>query len=278
MASRIFGVYQMEYIDDRGTTRTLRSKTAFPPDSSLANAQTIAGDLGITLVKYGDTIVNQDLANPICSDSDSIKPRRIELIRSNGNSISFAMPVRENMVADAEDLVTVVNAFTGDFDVVCVKLYGERATLLFDELGGNYQGDSVLPPRGNGSRQYTWHGTLNYRTDATFGSTRLLPFKVFSDNENAAPTWGGGVLDNCMEVGTGNACSGRDPRTSRRYIITAMGTNVGEFKSEIPVTSAVAADIRTCGATLAARPGVYCLDYRGEFNDRFHKILPSFQP
>jgi hypothetical protein len=279
MASRIFGTYQIDYVDDRGTTRTLRAKTAFPPDSTQGQAEDIVNNtIGGILVKYGQTIVRQDLANPICSDSDSIKPRRLEFIRSNGNSISFAMPVRTNLVADGDTITSIINTFGGAFDVVCVKLHGEKATQLFDELGGTFAGTAVAPPRGTGSKQHTWHGTLQYESDGVFGSVKLLPFKIFSDVDNAVPTWMQGAAGSCLTLGNAQACTGRDPRTSRRYIATVLGTGVGEFKAEVPVTGSNDAFILGCGTTLANTAGVYCLDYRGEFNDRFHKVLPSFAP
>lgn len=279
MASRIFATYQIDYVDDRGVTRVMRSKSAFPPNTTQANATAIIGDvLGGTLVKFGEVLVDQALANPICSDRDSIKPRRLEFIRSNGNSVSFAMPDRTDMVAHGNAIATAINGWTGDFPVVCVKLHGEKATQLFDELGGTFTGVAVAPPRGTGSKQHIWHGTLEYESDGVFGAIKLLPFKIFSDVENAVPTWMQGAAGDCITLGAAQACTGRDTRTSRRYIATVNGTGVGEFKAEVPAVSSTNAGILACGTALAGTTGVYCLDYRGEFNDRFHKVLPLFNP
>ena len=188
-------------------------------------------------------------------------------------------------------LLTVIRGIlnaAGD-DVVCIKLMGEYFPDLADELGLNYRNTIAVSHDALGeSKQFYNAGQIAYTSDT--GSIEFHPIKSITDNENApatqiAPVWGDCVGD----FETVLACRGKgrkNPREHRRFGLTlAIGTqSISEDGTpnfeitdtetiEVPVKSGLASEILTCGQAAASLLGVYCIEYKGESYDRFHKTL-----
>ena len=171
--------------------------------------------------------------------------------------------------------------------VVCVKLEGEEFANLNDRMGVAYANTVATTHVSTGeSRQFYYSGVAGYENDtAAAGVTVLQSIKSITDNENAPATqvataWTG-CVGNFLSV---VACVGqgrRNPRKHRRYTLTLITSadptnNTLPTESEtieVPVVSQAASDILTCGQTLAALNGVYCIGYQGESFSRFHKLL-----
>jgi hypothetical protein len=263
------------YTMDIGTAVTAAGRFILPPDVPLTEISTI-------LTAIGAQPLSAITEGAVCNDALNARLRKLVFLRSNGGSMSVPVSSRANLLNAATVIRGLLNS--NGSDVVCIKLLGEIFPDLADDLGMNYGGDfatSHLPATGD--KQFYHTGNISYQSDGS--GTVFQPIKGISDLENAPSTqltaaWTGcvGTFSNTL------ACRGkgrRNPRRHRRYLLTfATKTNVADAEepvltetAELPISSAVAADILSCGQAAAALNGAYCIGYEGESYSRYHKLL-----
>lgn len=268
------------YLMDMGTEISTNGRFVLPPDVPEAEITTILASIGAQpLSALGDLVP--------CNDAQTGDLRKLVFLRANGGSMSVPVSSRADLLGAATVIRGLLNS--NGSDVVCIKLIGEYFPDVADELGLNYANTfatSHVPLTAD--KQYYHAGNIQYETDANTGtvSTVFQPIKSISDLENAPSTqltaaWTGcvGAFSNAL------ACRGkgrRNPRKHRRYTITfatkADPADTAEVAAtetaELPVRSALAANILTCGQAAAALAGAYCIGYQGESYSRYHKLLP----
>ncbi len=270
------------YVMDIGNTIAASGGGYLPPDIAATQIDAILTAVGAQpLADVEDNLP--------CTDSTNAKLRRLVFIRDNGNSMSVPVADRANLLSAATDIRTILNA--GDAQVACIKLIGEEFANLADELGLTYTGTFATSHKPtSGGKQFFYSGNASYQTDAVrtaLGDDIVFqPVKSITNNENAPSTQLASAWSGCV----GNfeealACRGqgrRNPRQHRRYDLTfltkADPANVDEVAAtetaELPVVGATAADILACGTAATNLAGVYCIGYKGESYNRYHKILP----
>ncbi len=269
------------YLMDIGTSINVSANFVLPPDVPDTEITTILQNIGANI----PSVIKP---NPPCSDRVGADLRKLLFIRANGNSMSVPVSSRVDLLNAATVITGILNS--ADSEVVCIKLLGEYFPDLADELGLAYNNTfatSHVPT--TGGKQFYHAGNIEYQTDATTGiagsDTVFQPIKSISNLENAPSTqlsaaWAGCVGDFSEAL----ACRGRgrkNPRKHRRFELTfATKTDVAsETESaltetaELPVKSAAAADILSCGQSAAQLAGVYCIGYRGESYSRYHRLL-----
>jgi hypothetical protein len=265
------------YVMDIGTDIAANGRFVLPPDVPQTEISTILTNIGAQpLSAVGDPIP--------CSDASNADLRKLEFIRSNGNSMSVPVSSRANLLNAATVIRGVLNS--AGADVVCIKLIGEYFPDLADELGLNYGNDfAVSHVPTTGGKQYYHAGNISYETDATSGvagsSVVFQPVKAISDLETAASSQLSAAWTGCVgPFVDALACRGkgrRNPRKHRRYLMTfAVGSATARQTetTELPVKDAEAASILSCGQAAAALNGLYCIGYQGESYARYHKLLP----
>lgn len=264
------------YTMDIGTTMTAAGRFVLPPDVPDTEISTI-------LTAIGAQPLSAIVEGAVCNDALNARLRKLVFLRANGGSMSVPVGSRANLLNAATVIRGLLNS--NGSDVVCIKLLGEIFPDLADDLGMNYDGDfatSHIPA--TGGKQYYHSGNISYQSDGS--GTVFQPVKGISDLENAPSTqltaaWTGcvGAFSNAL------ACRGkgrRNPRKHRRYLLTfatkgdpADAAEVASTETaELPVRSAAAADILSCGQAAAALNGAYCIGYEGESYSRYHKLLP----
>lgn len=270
------------YVMDIGNTIAASGGGYLPPDIAETQINNILQAAGAQpLADVQDNLP--------CTDSINATLRRLVFIRDNGNSMSVPVANRANLLSAATTIRGILN--TGDAEVACIKLQGERFANLADELGLTYAGTfatSHVPT--NGAKQFYYSGAISYETDAVrtaLGDDIVFQsIKSISNNENAPSTqlnaaWAGCVGD-FAEALTCRGQGRRNPRKHRRYELTfftkADPTNTDEAAqtetAELPVVGATAAEILSCGTAATNLAGLYCIGYRGEDYARYHKLLP----
>lgn len=262
------------YTDDMGTVRQLTARFAVPPDMTPAIAIGLAAQAG------GVAVLPTDPKGAACPDA-GVKGRKLTFIRQDGNSISFTMGDRLTLIAQATGMRATIDALTGTNPVVCIKLDGEYYPNLFDELapaapGPRVPGISSRPPA-PATKQYQHFGTFSYLSDAIYGTTYQLPFKIASNlPANAAPAEYDAFLSaaGVIPVAT-SPCPGSDPRIPRRFLVQSVVNQNAAIISqtaEIPVAGHLPASILAIGQQIAAATSTQCVGYRGESNSRFHRL------
>ncbi len=268
------------YLKDNGIEIAANSKFYLPPDVDFAQAATILANIGAQpLSALGEL-------SP-CPDNIGADLRRLKFVRSNGGSMSVAVSSRADLLGAASVIKGILDA--AGSEVICIELIGEYFPDLADELGMNYTGDVAVSHVSVGeSKQFYNTGQIAYNTDGGTGpgATVFHPIRSITNNENAPATqiasaWAGcvGDFENAL------ACRGkgrRNPRKHRRYELT-FATKIDPSSDaepletetiELPVKSALASDILTCGQAAAGLAGAYCIGYRGESYSKFDKLLP----
>jgi hypothetical protein len=265
------------YLMDIGTGIAANGRFVLPPDIAKTEISTILNAIGAQALSAA--------SDPVpCSDASNADLRKLEFIRSNGNSMSVPVNTRANLLNAATVIRGVLNA--GDAEVVCIKLIGEFFPDLADELGLNYGNDfAVSHVPTTGGKQYYHAGNISYETDASSGvagsSVVFQPVKAISDLKDAPSSQVTAAWTGCVgSFVNALACRGkgrRNPRKHRRFLLTfAVGnaTTRQTETTEIPVKDAEAASILSCGQAAAALNGLYCIGYQGESYARYHKLLP----
>ncbi|MEO0834781.1 MAG: hypothetical protein AAFY16_02080 [Cyanobacteria bacterium J06642_3] len=268
------------YLTDIGTSINTSANFRLPPDVPDTEITTI-------LQNIGANIPSAIKPNPPCSERVGSTLRKLEFIRANSNTMSVPVSSRTDLVSAATVIKGILNS--NGSEVVCIKLLGEYFPDLADELGMNYAGTfatSHVPT--SGGKQFIYSGNVEYQSDASTGtvSTVIQPIKSITNNENAPSTqlsaaWTGCVGDLTQVL----PCRGkgrRNPRKHRRFELTFLTkvdpTDLVEDAqtetAELPVVSASATDILSCGQTAASLAGAYCIGYRGESYRLFNNLLP----
>ena len=274
------------YTSDLDINYTISSRFNAPPD--------IDGIAAAAIVTAAGGIITNEPT--VCSDGATVYPRKLQFIRSSGNTISVAVGQRADLISAATAIKGVLDgANGGNNPVVCIKLYGEETPNLNDELGLIYDGTTFAPTHkapADALKQNYVSGVISYQSDASnpIGETVLQSIRSITEkavNEFAAQL--GAVPNNCgLEVLNVLNCPGnkRNPRKHRRFelgfatkVDTANDDEASQTETiELPVAGASGADISACGNAAAALTGIYCIGYRGESYDRFHKLLNNNAP
>lgn len=261
------------YIDDRGTPRDLLARFSVPPGVTAATITTIIGET--------NALPRDPLTDKIVCPDSGFSPRKLVFYSAEGGSISVPIGDRTNLLAAA---TVIQGALIGDgFNVVCIKLEGEKFANLVDELrpagflGVLASANSSRPAAGG--IQPHFFGKANYASDAIFGSPYVLPYKFASQAAQVFPTVFTGIT--ALTLGITpldgiNSCPGSDPRTSRRYVVQSLVTENAIVRSqvtELPVFLHEDAAIQAAGVGIATIRSTQCLGYKGEDNSRFHRLL-----
>ena len=269
------------YLMDIGTSINVSGQFILPPDIPETEISTI-------LTNIGANPPSDIKPNPPCSDRVGADLRRLQFIRANGNTMTVPVSSRADLLNAATVITGVLNS--AESEVVCIKLLGEYFPDLADELGLTYGGTfatSHVPT--TGGKQFYYSGNIEYETDATTGiagsDTVFQPIKSISDLEDAPSTKLSTVWADCVgDFSLALACRGkgrRNPRKHRRYELTfatktdlASETEAAQTETaQLPVKSASQDDILVCGQSAAGLTGAYCIGYRGESYDRYHRLL-----
>ena len=270
------------YLMDIGTSIDVSGRFVLPPDVPDTEITTILQNIGANV----PSAIKDNLP---CSDGLGADLRKLLFIRANGNSMSVPVSSRADLLNAATVIKGVLNS--AGSEVVCIKLLGEYFPNLADELGLTYAGDTATSHVPTiGGKQFFHAGNISYQTDATTGIAGsdivFQPVKSISDLENAPSTQLSTVWAGCVgDFEKALACRGggrRNPRKHRRYELTfATKTDItsetevaATETAQLPVKDSDAAAILTCGQNAAQLAGVYCIGYRGESYDRYHKLLP----
>lgn len=261
------------YIDDRGTPRDLLARFSVPPGVTAATITTIIGETnGLPRDPLTDNIV--------CPDS-GFTPRKLIFYSAEGGSIGVPIGDRTNLIAAA---TVIRGALIADgFNVVCIKLEGEKFKNLVDELRPagflGFQPSTTSSRPAAGGKQPHFFGKANYASDAIFGDPYILPYKFASQAAQIFPA----VFAPLTPLTLGitplaglSACPGTDPRKSRRYIVQSQVTENAIIRTqttELPVFLHEDAAIQAAGVGIATIRSTQCIGYAGEDNSRFHRLL-----
>ena len=269
------------YVSDLNVNYSIGSRFNAPPD--------IDGIAAAAIVTAAGGIITNEPA--VCSDGNSIKPRKLQFVRSSGNTMSVAIGERTNLIAAATAIKGVLDgANGGNNPVVCIKLMGEQANNLNDELGVAYDGTTFALTHkapDDALKQNYVTGVISYESDSTnpFGETVLQPIRSITEKATedfaaqlgTVPASCGLTLLNTLNCPNGR----RNPRNHRRYTLSfatkadvADAAEIAQTETiELPVSGGGALDILACGNAAAALTGLYCIGYMGENYDRFHKVI-----
>ena len=228
-----------------------------------------------------------------CSEQGATDPRRLVFVRSNGNTFSLIAPRRENVKTYAQCMKDLLAP--SDYPIICVKLEGEHSGNILPELDVTPEEPTfapvLSPPPEAGYNAYVYTGVMKeYKTDATYGSNILMPFRSQTNILDAPYSPLSDYFDSCVNPTTKVICGGKTPISYRRYIATFLtqtapqndpdtGEPIPGTEQEavqtvtVPVKGHLDTDIQGCGATLGGLSSVVCLEYFGESNDRLHKLL-----
>lgn len=269
------------YISDINQNLSINSRFVAPPDLAQAGIDAILAASGAV----------ETTEPAICSDSALGKPRKLEFIRSSGNSMSVAVANKNDLISAATAIKGVLDPLNGASNpVVCIKLYGEEFLNLNDELGVNFTGTAFAPshkaPATAGKQNFA-SGVITYEADAAnpIGTSVIHSIRSITEkatNEFAAQlgTAAAGCIGDFLTLQ--NCGNGRsNPRKHRRFYLDfatkADPADAAEESQseriEVPVAGGGALDILACGNSLAALTGLYCIGFKGESYSRFHKLL-----
>lgn len=260
------------YVPDRGADAlptTYRGTFNAPIGLTQGDADTIISAAGGFLVKWNGVDIPGSPANPPCPEGNNFKPRKLVFLMSNGVSVS--VPSISNDPGSLIALAQLVNGIlNGISPVLCIKLVGERWKNIMAQLGqANKTPIAGVDPRG-----FTYSGTFAYTSDAG-PATVNKSFKMDSNIDGAAPAYLGTTF--APPAGAPDYCPGTDRRDTRRYLVNALITRDGApriISTQVPVATAVPADVRALGTALAQLGAVACVGYKGEDYDRFHLVVP----
>ncbi|MEM9543893.1 MAG: hypothetical protein AAGA60_30975 [Cyanobacteria bacterium P01_E01_bin.42] len=270
------------YIDDLGYD-ALRFPVKFnlPDTFDQGSAELIANNAGLYPYRFAGTNFNTK-PKLICPDKDFV-PRKLIFYRNNGNIISVPIANRNDIIAIATQIRTVIEG-VDSIPVVCIKLVGEKhqPSILYDRLkpAGKVVTATAALPRGSGTAiQHVYAPTLDYRSDVNFGASALIQARINTDKaDDSEPTVTSSILTDpsCFAITDPRNCPGRNPRRSRRFIAYMAGDDGGtvkQFQTNVPITNHLSVGIDTCGRNIAALPPTECLGYEGEDHENLLPLL-----
>jgi hypothetical protein len=271
-----FALESNPYISDAGLEYSVNARFVAPPDLDDISIASIAAAVGGV----------RRTEPAICSDSQSVKPRKLVFIRASGNSVSVPFGGRASVITVATNVRNILNASANaNNEVVCIKLEGEEFLNLNDEMALTYDGTTFATSHKaptTALKQNYVSGVFSYNADAinptggavvqTLRSITENSGNVFAAQLGATPATCIGDLLNILGCGNGK----RNPRKHRRYKLSfAIGdiTNTQTETIELPVASNISSEILNCGQDAAALTGAYCIGYMGESYSRLHRLI-----
>jgi hypothetical protein len=224
-----------------------------------------------------------DVAAAPCGTRTGFDPRKLQFIRADGSSISVPVALRGDLIAIATQIRTQFQSL--GVPVSCIKLLGEQwaRDIREDVLTGTAVPAFVagVSSSSTGSIQNVYSGVFAYESDAPFGGNAFIRVRFNTPVADTLPgtAFGAaisGSLDNDVPT-TLPLCPGRQSREPRKFVVRRGVTQAGSVvmeQREIPVIDSDAGDIQAAGQGFATLPELICLLYKGESNDRFHRLLP----
>lgn len=236
-----------------------------------------------------------DRTNSLCSDRGFIKYRRFILIRENGASMTLVAPRREKIISQRDAIQAVFQNITPK--LVCIKLEGEEVSNILPEFDtSNRTGATILtpiePPENSAKNRFFYSGSMReYKSDAGFGSSITLPFKMSSNQDQQAYSALETQINNCLgNLINASVCGGSsNSRTARRIVLSVNTGSEGlvgppapgedslsNIQSlTIPISENTPQSIKTCIQQYAQLNAVQCISYYGESNNRLHRVVSS---
>jgi hypothetical protein len=221
-------------------------------------------------------IVTEFGANP-CPLSSTLSPRKIRFYFSNGNSTSIPIgEVGTNIKVAYDGLKPLLE---GDgITIICAHLIGEEWANLNDVAGVSFDPAESTAPAGNGS--YYSGTAIDYVSEIT-NSSFPVRFKVLTNagdppgselppifNSDGVSTCLGNVADSPFR------CPSSSSAISHRRIIVNYKSDAianSSEQRELPVKE-IGEALNTCIVAAGARPGVFCVSYKGETRKNIHLL------
>jgi hypothetical protein len=260
-----------QYLTDQGRQISLNPVLSPPTDLSDGQIDAILAAIGAT----------RRTETAPCGDRGNVQPRKLRFIRRNGNSLSVIAPIRSDLITVANTIRGILNQ-TG-FRVLCIELIGEHHFNLIEELAPTNKGalqatNPIKPTDQAGKHKEVYSSAMSeYAADSTGGGQILMPFQTQTDGDGTGPySQLVGFFSSCVDPVLTIQCSGSTSIDYRRYIpsfLTTDGTITQLQTATAPVKTNDATQISQCGALLAQMTSVACLEYYGESNKKFHKLL-----
>jgi hypothetical protein len=195
---------------------TYRGRFNRPPTMTDATVASIVTALGATQSTPGEKVP--------CEGSQIFEPRRLKFTFSNGGSISFPAPSREQLIAIATQIRAILETDL-TIDVVCVSLKGEEWKRLDQDL----RPAGVVPAPGpdirpaTGTKNPIYSAAIQYESDGD--RTFIEKVKMNSDVAGAPftqySTEIGVALGTILPRGCGSATN-VDPR---HYVVDVLTTS-----------------------------------------------------
>jgi hypothetical protein len=223
-----------------------------------------------------------------CNDKAALKPRKVTIIRTNGNSFSFYIYDRPKIVEVSKAVWDIFKS--SDFKGVCAKLIGEKWINVYEDFAPSSKteitpGKPIKPPEETGKHRLVFSATMKeYKVDAVFGAVSLMGFSsqtdTLPDEDGHSQPYSDlqKEINDCIGTLTNvRACGGSgNYRTYRRFTASVL-TKDGEEDEllqtvTVPQADNESAKIKECAEALAENKSVACLAYEGESNNRLHKL------
>jgi hypothetical protein len=238
-----------------------------PPAMSDATVATLVTALGATQSVPGEKVP--------CEGSQIFEPRRLKFTFTNGGSVSFPIPNREQLIAIATQIKQILETDL-TVTVVCVSLKGEEWKRLDQDL----RPAGVTPTPGadirpaTGTKNPIYSAAIQYESDGdrTFIEKVKMNTDVAGSPFSQYSTEIGVALGTVLPRGCGSATN-VDPRHYTVDILTTSTLNPVR-KLIVPVADDDSADILAVGVALATNVQTLCLKYYGESDSRFSRLLP----
>lgn len=278
-----------KYIPDWGDPFISSATFNLPPDIDDVGRAAILAAIGAV----------EDASLPPCPSLNG-NLRKLKFTRAKGNTMSVPVRTRQDLLTAATTIKGILDAGgSSDNPVVCIDLIGESYNNIADEMSLSYVPNTFAKTHRSpdtAPKQWMHSGNIQYEADSTnpVGGVIFQPVKTMTDVENSAPTqldteWLGCAGEFEPAVPCPRSAGRVNPLKHRRYILTLLTKsqavndpnnppagiedNYRSERTEVPVQHHDTALIKTCGESLAALPGVFCIGYNGESYRLFHKLI-----
>jgi|694.fasta_scaffold127349_2 hypothetical protein len=262
----------VDYYTDQGSQINLNPFVKLPSD--------ITQDSGLVyaILNCVGAVIRDDTLP--CSEKGNINPRKIKVLRKNGNSFSLTLPVRSNALNAAQCLYDALQST--QYPAVCIELIGEHSPNLIEELATSAKqapnAAPIIAPASDTGKNTLWYvsAMAEYKADARFGQNVLMPFKSQTNTPFSPYIELTDYFETCVDPLTTISCPSSSSIDYRRYIPTFLTIENDLEKGQTvtaPVNTNETGQIKSCGEFLANLSSVICLAYFGESNKKLHKLI-----
>jgi hypothetical protein len=252
-----------------GKNLTVSGRFSRPPGLATATVDSI-------LAAIGATKKNAAQKAP-CPPPASFEPRRLLFSFLTGGSLSIPFVQKANAVALG---TTLKGLLQGDLGLVtCIKLIGEKWGRVEEELK---PAGVILAPGADikvttGSKNPVFARSYSYITDNGLTSVQTVRQNTDSTAVPATPfSVYATPITNALGALLPQGCGGVGNITPRHYtakILTVSPVNPIR-QLIVPVAANEALAIRGIGIALATITQTMCLNYEGESDSRFSRLIP----